>query len=262
LESFRTVADVDMHAEIYPAFPDGWRSAADLKECFLVAAALELDDRFGVSRNDPFGMAASAGLPPRFRYDTFGSLLRFGVHSDSQWRQGAVSSEPEVNARFFAPMLTSGERIGRLPLLAMVWEFTDDVLVQHRHLHAQDRTMGYWRVLESLEGVVLQKHGTVLFMAAFDRLWNATEEPRPLSEVERQFLAGQTLGSAPGQMLAASGPMYSDSLWQTAFRLVERNTPDYYLDRLGHRRAVVTDILDRGAALAMSGAKSIWPGWE
>ena len=56
--------------------------------------------------------------------------------------------------------------------------------------------------------------------------------------------------------------MYQQSIWLTAFRLIERRSPDYYINALGHRLEDVNDILDRGAALGIAGARNVWPGWR
>lgn len=254
-----SISDVNLTGCIYPEFPAEWNSATAIVEAILVAAALEFQARMETRPSDPWGPTVAAELPPRFRFDTFGSLLRWGTYSDAEWNRGAVSDAPVANRLYFQSMTTSGERFGRLPLLAMVWKFTDYVLETFADLRRADMQNGYYEVLRRLDGTELNKHGTALFMASFQREWFASD-PSRLTDLEAMYVNGESIRSGAG-VLAPSGPMYSDSLWQTAFRLVELRSPEYFLVRLRHRRDPVLDVLDRGARLASMGARSIWPGW-
>ena len=115
-------------------------------------------------------------------------LLSNGPYSESDLNQLAPLADPTANYLQYEPMMNSGERIGRLPLIGIVWRFAAEVLEANQHLRAQDLLWGYSKVLKSLEGLVLGKHGTMLFMAAFHRYWFSGDESSPLTDVERQFL--------------------------------------------------------------------------
>lgn len=252
--------DVDLLGNIYPEFPPGWNSATDLMEGFVLAAALEVRARQQMSPQDPWAAGLTERLPNRFRYDTFGSLLRWGPYSDDDWNRGAVSLDPTVNYLHHERKLNAGERIGRLPLLAVVWQFTADVFAETQHLRTRNRTAGFYEALNRFDGVSLGRHGTALFMAAFQRAWLA-DGPSELSGTEKAFLAAEPLRSGMA-VLHPLGASYSDSIWQTAFRMVERQTPDYYVQRLQRRQGVVLDVLTRGSELAVKGHRSVWPGWS
>ena len=237
-------SEVDLMEVIYPEFPAGWNSASDLMEGFLLAAALELRLRNQLSPGNPWAAGLTEHLPPRFRYDTLGQLLRFG---------------PDGNRPH------DGERIGRLPLLAIVWQFTDQALHETQHIRLDSPGhVGHDAALSKFNGLTLGKYGTALFKAAFHREWFSDDSS--LSTVESAFVNGMTLelgsaGPTPGRRLHPDGSMYSDSIWQTGFRLVERRTPEFYIRNLQHRQTTVLEILDRGAALALAGKVFTWPGW-
>jgi hypothetical protein len=255
-----TTADVDLAANVHADFPRGWNSAVDFMEAFLLAAALEMQERRTVNRLDPFAAGVLDRLSPNYRYDTFGSLLRHGVHSDAEWNRPAVSMTPEVYARTMA-MIGSGERIGRLPLLGLVWALVAEILDANQHLRVRG-TDGYNKVLGSLNGMVLNPHGTTLFLAALYREWHVPDKPSELTDVEKAFVLGQSIPGTGAGTLAASGPLYIDSIWATAFRLVERRSPEHYIRLLRHRQISVNDLLSRGARLAEHRAKNCWPGWS
>lgn len=252
-------SDVDLRANIYPEFPAGWNSATDLMEGFLLAAALELRARQQLLPSDPWADEVFSHLPARYRYDPFGQLLSNGPYSDSDRNQVPVSLDPTINYLLHERRATSGERIGRLPLLAVVWQFTTQVLEEYEHLRRGDRSAGYSEALRRLGGRALGQYGTALFMAAFEREWFA-EDSTQLSPAESAFLAAEDLRVGSG-ILSPHGSAYAKSIWLTSFRLIERRSPEYYISLLEHRQGVVDNILDRGANLGIMGATSIWPGW-
>lgn len=251
---------VDLDEEIYSGFPAGWQSARDLTEGFLLVAALELQLRRRLNPYDPWSSQVYKSLPPRYRWDTFGSLLRYGPYSDLEWTQGPRSSDPAVQYMLSSPMVNSGERIGRLPMLAIVWEYVEKVVEDFSDLRGGDRYQGLAVVMDQLHGTSLGKHGSTLFYPAFKRAW-MLDGPTGLSEVEKDFVAGRDIGGFPSGVLGPDGSSYATSIWQTAFRLIERSSPEDYISRLGHRRGDVEAVLEAGGRLGESGARSLWPGW-
>jgi hypothetical protein len=217
---------------LYPNFPSDWQKDSDFVESLLVAGAIELEARRRISSASPFDDNVFVHLPARFRYDVFASLI--GDH----------------------------ERIGRMPLLALVWQFVDEVISVEGKGEPRD-SAGYVRTLARVENVVLGPHATSLFMASFGRRWYGGSESE-LTAVELAFCNGEAIFGSNGRgILAANGYLYMDSIWPTVFRLLERRNVQQYLMPRAHRIGLVLDILDRGAERGLAGVSryGLWPGW-
>ena len=267
-----TTADVDFTSEIYPDFPEGWRSASDLMETFLLVGALELRHRQRLSPGSPFAPWVLGQLPPEFEWDPFGALIRYGdrANADMIADNAAVSVDPAINYAHHGWKLHAGEAIGRYPLIGLVWRFVDEVATANERWRTGDRVSNYQTKVfgpgGGLEGLVLGKHGLVLFFEAFNRKWYRDGVDRDvLTPLEIRYLGGNEIPGFRGQgCLAAAGHMYEDPIWNTTFRLVERRSPDYFIDQYGHRTEMVLEILRRGALIGPTRTPSqptVWPGW-
>ena len=254
-----------------PDAPYGWRTSRDIMENFLLAAALEMQARTRVSPARPWAPEAMHALPAAFRYDTLGALLRNGPYMEEDLRQGAFSSDPAMSYAYFTHMHAASERIGRLPLLGVVWEFVDLAVERTGYLRSQGQ-VGLAQALSQLEGVNLGKHGVALFMAAFYRKFIGDPAPPYLSPIESAFVdaegpipgfANGGFGAAyGGGSLAPSGRMYLDSLWTTAWQILTLRAPEHYIHAYADRRDSLMDVLERGARIAASsGTDKCWPGW-
>lgn len=224
---------IDFDAEIHPQFPVGWRTARDITEGFLVAATMELEARRRMLPMDPFSPEIFPMLSPTYRYDSFASL-----------------------ARMYEPF-------ARLPLLDLVWRFTDWAIANTWSLRANDPAATYDLALAQLQGLVLGAHGTALFMAAFPRRWFADGEAPELSWEEWEFANGNTIPGSGAGALPASGALYMDSVWLTAFRLVERHNTNHYLNEYTSKVNTVQRILVEGGLRGRAGHSKfdLWPGW-
>ena len=270
-DGLRTFGEVDFGAVVIPSAPQGWRTSRDIMENFLLAGALEMQVRNRLFPANPFAPGSMQSLPPAFRYDTLGSLLRHGPYMEKELWRPAVSSDPAVNYAYFKPMSEAPERIGRLPLLGVVWEFVAIALERTRNLRAQGE-IGFGHALNTLGQANLGKHGLTLFMAAFYREFIGDPKPPYLSPIESAFVDGieQLPGFANGGFGAAygagnlspNGAMYLDSLWTTIWTILTMRPPEHYTSMLADRRESLMDILERGAQIAEANrTKMCWPGW-
>ena len=218
--------------QVHQSFPAGWQTDQDFSEAFLVIAALELQARRQINSYDPFADQVFRQLPDSFRYDPFQSLV------------------------------ASRERIARLPLLDLVWRFADENISDLRSQYSSIPE-AYRMGLSRLNGVVLGPYGASLFQAAFERrlYFGPDSELTPTEDV---FSQGDPIYGANGRgVLNADGLLFMESIWPTAFRLIERRSPEYYLDSYAHRVEPVLDILERGAQRGLAGHNKWdqWPGW-
>lgn len=144
---------------MYPEFPPAWQRPTDLVDAFLLTSALEVLERRLIDPAQPYGSHVFPHLSSRFKYDPFRSLLTFGSgHSPF-----------------------GGERYGRLPLLALVWQLVDETIARFKHLRSPDPFDGIATLIDKhLAGTILDTYGTTLFMAALERRWFETVSgPRP-----------------------------------------------------------------------------------
>ena len=270
--SYVRAGDLDFTRDSNTEFPEGWRSAEDLIAAFLLIGSLELQGRKQLSPGDPFAPWVLGQLPPEFQWDPFGSLVRYGdrTNNDMLSDSGAVSSNPAVNQAYHGWKLDAGERIGRYPLIGLVWRLVDDVVAANEHLRIGDRVLNYQTHVfgagSALAGLVLGQHGIVLFFEAFNRRWFKDGDDRNvLTPTEIAYLEGSAIPGFRGQgLLAAAGHMYEDPIWNTTFRLIERQSPERFIRLYGHRTEIVMDILRRGALLGPGRTPrqpTVWPGW-
>ena len=218
---------------IYRDFPAGWQCPAEMAKGFLVAAALELKARRRINSVEPFAEGAFAYLPSKYRYDSFGALVM------------------------------SNEGIGRLPLLFLARTFTDEILDTYWHLRGTDPAGSVGTVISQLSGISLGQHGTSLFMAAFQHAWFLGWHGS-LSHVEQDFADGEAIAGVGRGTLHPQGAMYMESIWDISFRLIERSSPEHYLDLYADRLQTVNHVLDGGGELGAGDVVSkyrLWPGW-
>lgn len=227
-------ADVNFDELIYPEFPIGWQSASDLAEGLLLVAALELQTRRGINPWDPFADGVHARLPPQFRYDPFRGLI---AHNNR------------------------GEFYGRLPLLALVWRYAEELAAKFDHLRHSNLYTGYSSALAALEGTTLGAYGTRLLQAAFPRRWFDPQERMELTEDEIAYINARQIQGRPAGVLNPSGDLYLDSIWFVAFRIIELRSPELYIEKYLQRREAIDSILDGGAQRGLANERSLWPGW-
>lgn len=270
-DDLKLLSEVDFDATVIPGAPEGWRTSRDIMENFLLAGALEIQVRTRISPANPFAPGSIQALPPAFRYDTLGALLNYGPYVESDLGQPAFSSDPATNYAHFKDMHEAPERIGRLPLLGVVWEFVNIALERTSHLQSQGN-LGLGQALGSLGRANLGAHGLTLFMAAFYREFMGDPKPPYLSPIESAFIdrvdelpgfANGGFGAAYGAgSLSPNGAMYLDSLWTTVWTILTTRDPEHYANRFAGRRDSLMDVLERGGRIAaVSGTKKCWPGW-
>ncbi|MDO8119699.1 hypothetical protein Q6346_00050 [Isoptericola sp. b490] len=262
--------EVDFRAPVFSDHPDGWRSPADLAEGFLLAWALELRERRRIDAFNPFGAHVLDRLPPMFRYDTLGQLVRLPVGS-------AASPSADLTRR------------GRLTTLSIVWALFDELNAQWRL--APGDFAQYAETLSFATGgvdrpsVFRELSADLAKCLLSDRIQRASQGSDDLTDAERWFVTGD------GAVLAADARGYrvipfviggnyvpiivTDdsfvmSVWSTARVLVESDTPDACIDRYGYRTDVLLEILEEGAVLAErrwrlppaeAWSFNPWPGW-
>ena len=257
-------ADVDFHTVAFPDFPAGWQRPIDLAEGFMTAAWLTFDWQRKANPNLRFEIPSSMrggiyhstfpGLPPSFQYDPLGSLLEHGGQI------GEATSARDVGTEQAA----EGERIGRLPLLWLVWKFVDLVALQWAS-RGRDHTnlAEKYLTLHQVGGPDLGGYGTALFHAAFGRRWLDPSDATELTQIEEQYILGERLSGS----FHPSGSAYVPSIWLTAFSLVTfwyPNEPGFELRGKSwdwRLLPTVEQLLERGADLGLAGAPNQWPGW-
>lgn len=261
----RTTSDIDLSKEIFPHFPPGWRSPSGLTEGFLLAAALEIQARRRIDRLDPWGRHVFPALDMRFRHDGLGSLVAAGPHHPDELRS-IMTPDPALNARYHSAFLDTGHFIGRLVLLDLVWRFVDFVYDSETKLGLADGSpSGHQGAIMRLTGTMLGRFGTALFEEIFRSRWfGHHKDPRPLTEAEHTFLRGEPLRAGAG-ILTPDGKLYVESIWFTAFRLVEQLTPGYFITRYAEKLDTVEYIMMKRAADEAKGynvaGPYLWTGW-
>lgn len=240
--------------------PAGWRRPSDLTEAFLAVAAMEMEARRRVNHASPFDKAVFPLLADKFRYDPFAALLSFGGLQEAQ--TSTPTSSGGAGPLEAMSAVARGERLSRLPLLQLVWQYVDLVGVQFGGLD-------FLTVLQRLDGVILGKEGTILFATGLDRQMHRGAE---LAPVEVSFIQGQPI-SMPDYLhrlmspasrsvpIPPDGGLRANDIWNVCFRIIERTSPSSVLDAYAGRVEAVAAILDRGAKLGRAGAKNLWPGW-
>lgn len=259
----RVTTDVELASEIYPRFPAGWRSPVGIMEGFLLAGALEIQARRRLNPHNPWDPSVLSRLHGKFQFDGLGSLIARGPHNPVEWSRPAISDDPAVNYIQSRDLHESGELIGRLVLIGLVWKFVDEVYSATSNWRSIWDPRGIPAALGALNGTILGQHGTALFLAAFASKWEDPSEPRTLTNIERAFLVGGKIRSGTG-ILSPSGAFYSESIWHVAFRLVERRSPDFYIHKYSNKLPTVEYILNQRATIEARGestGKYHWPGW-
>lgn len=261
--------EVDFGSTIFHENPEGWQSPRDLAEGYLVAWALELRERRRLAPSEPFAPYVFAQLPPEFRFDTFGELVRVAP--------GAPASAVGENTR------------ARLVTLDLAWRLFDDLNYDLR-LRQGDREQ-YAEVLSYVTGGTdrdslfrdLSADWAKCLVA--DRVQRAYEGTDILTSGEEWFATGNAhlVGNHPqgseaipfliGGHMIPMIPLddgFALSAWAAARVLVERNSEEAYLAHYGHRIPTVLDVLERGAKLgeqrktlppAQAWRFDVWPGW-
>ena len=253
-------SDVRFNEPSNSDLPTGWRRPSDLTETFLVVAAMELEERRRINYASPFDDAVFPLLADRFRYDPFEGLLTFGGLQEAQTSRPTSSGGADPFESISA--INRGERLSRLPLLQLVWQYVDLVREQFGGLD-------FLTVLQRLHGVILGKEATILFATGLDRqMYRGTE----LAPVEVSFIQGQPI-SMPDYLHRLMSPVSrnvpvrpssvsrANDIWSVCFRILEHTSTSSVLDAYSGRLEAITAILDRGAALGRAGARNFWPGW-
>lgn len=259
---FPTVRDdLDFEQQVNVRAPEGWRRPSDFTEAFLVAAALEYQERLKVNRIDPWSNETFKNLPVWCKYDSLKDLCAFGGRVDAETSGQTGLSQFEIAADF-----ARGEVYSRFPLLQLLWEYLDEVLPR---VIGQDRD--YYSALERLEGKVFGKLGTALFLSALPQVLRGDDQ---LSSAEARFAAGREFRTKGLNGVATDWKPFSgqnvDSIWQVCFRLIEANSPEYYLRKFAHRVPAISALLREGGRLGELHRtwpypyqhQNSWPGWD
>lgn len=252
--------DIDFDGMIFRDLPEGWQSPSGFTEAFLIAAALEYQERIKIDPYSPWTVDVSRRVPTWCRYDPLMDLCSYGGRTQLETaQQTTVLNQHEMIAGF-----ARGEQYARFPLLQLLWEYLDEVLPR---LAGNERS--FYGVIQKLDGLEFGKLGTTLFLAALPQ---ALERSTSLSEAEQAFAAG-----LPFRAQAGSGAMvnwnpsaetYVESIWFVCFRLIEANSPEYYLNKFAHRVPEITSIIREGgrlgdhALLTSPMRQNNWPGWD
>lgn len=259
------MGEVDFSLPIFRENPEHWRSAKELADGFLLAWALEVRERRHVDPGNPFGRHVLSLLPPAFRYDTLGQLVRTPAGL-SAGAQGLTMP-------------------GRLTTLSIVWRLFDQLNGQWQ-LRAGD----YGQLADAMALVTAGPERRSLFrdlsadmakclladrvQRAYDANDNLTQGEEWFAKGDRQFLIeGQAI---PFVIAGNLIPIYLvddsfvQSVWAAARVLVELNSPEHYISTLGHQIPTLLDVLERGAVLAeqrkllppvQAWGFDPWPGW-
>lgn len=269
---FRDGAPIVIHDLTRPfvdGFPDGWNSASDIKEMFLVAGALEIQERRRINPLNPNAQSTHNALPARFRFDSFGELLRWGTSSYAEWNQAAALSESpsDLHARHQA-LRRGAEQIVGPTLYAMASDLVDELL---RGISTQQEPEAKWsQFLRKAALLEVGVHGQAILLARAERLVSSDRGQQALSHNELSLLNGTAMRAAAyegfpviwAQPLHTSPGIYASTMWLLAFRCIELAGPDPVLQKLEHRVDVVNQLLEQGAALGQQQGSQFWPGWS
>ncbi|MBB1510611.1 hypothetical protein [Tessaracoccus sp. MC1756] len=250
-------SDVRFEEPSNSELPAGWRRPCDLTEAFLVAAAMEMEARRRINYASPFDTAVFPLLADQFKYDPFAGLLTLGGWQEATWVGiGGAGRLEGMSA------MALGERLSRLPLLQLVWQYID--LVKSQFLG-----LDFLTLLQRLDGVILGQEGTILFATGLDRQMHRGDE---LAPAEVNFVRGYPI-SMPDYLhrlispqsrivsIQPNGHLRANDIWNVCFRIIERSSASDVLDAYAGRVEAVSAILDRGATLGRAGASNLWPGW-
>lgn len=252
--------------KVFVDHPDGWQSPNDLAEGFLLAWALEMQQRQQIDPIAPFANHVRAALPPAFRYDTLGELVR---------RPTGRSVSTTARAR--------------LTLLCVAWRLFDEMNSEWM-LRSGDFVQ-YGDALSFATGGT-DRHSLFGDLDAdlakcllSDRIQRAHRGTDDLTQAERWFVTGDrkllnpdsrgydvVLFNVGGSYvpIILTGESFASSIWATVRVLVDRSTPATLVARYAHKKGDLLDVLERGAILAerrhlLPPAQAWnfdpWPGW-
>lgn len=253
--------DLDFKHPVNHAAPAGWRRPSDMTEAFLIAAALEYQERVRVNPTSPFAKGVFDRLPRWCKFDPLKDLGNFGGLVDAETSSPLALSSHSIYADF-----ARGELYVRFSLLELLWEYLAEVLPRKI---GPDRD--YFDTLRRLEGAVFGKLGTVLFMSALPR---TLQQESRLSTAEGAYAAGRgfTSRGPNGSPInwTPDAAQSVDSIWHICFRLIEANSPEYYLQKFAGRVPAVRALVAEGGRLGELQKtmpypyhhQNCWPGWD
>ena len=257
------MSEVDFTIPSFPENPEGWQTANDLADGFLLAWALEVRERTRIDPSNPFGSHVLKQLPPAFRYDTLGQLIPMPLSAGAQG-------------------LTMP---GRLTTLCIVWRLFDK-FNQQWQLRPRDYVQ-FGNVLAFVTGGTDRRSlfgdlsADMAKCLLSDQVSRAHDENQTLSQGEEWFAKGDRQFLIDGEVipfmiagnlirLYAVPENFVQSVWAAARVLVEKNSPDYYISKSGRQIPTLLDVLERGAVLAekrkllppvQAWEFELWPGW-
>jgi hypothetical protein len=252
MATFETVADLRFHDHLFPNFPSGWQTPSQITDGFLLNAALELNERRNLDWNDPFSDYAFEMLPDKFKNDGLGALVATGSANPDEMH----AHWPSLEAMSAINKIAIGAQIGRLVLIDLIERFTDTI----SPVIAAARTGPAWlfvpTVQNSMVGVTLGRYGLPLFEAVLETMY-LENHPRKLSEWEVSFLEGDEVPSSGDRvMLPQAGSMFvKNGIWDICWRILERTSPDYFIDKFNTQIPTLEYIIERGRGW------NYWPGW-
>ena len=207
-------------------------------------------------------------LPPRFRIDTLGELVRL---------------EPALSYG------RTATKVGRLTTLCMVWTLFDELDSRWRLEPGNFGQFG--EALSFATGGTDRRslfgHGSadVAKCLLSDRITNRYSNSETLTAAEDWFVNGDPsiLGlsrgghqSIPFAVGGQSVPVvigrsiFDSSVWCVAQVLVDMSSSETYIERYGYRKEAVLELLEKGAVLAEKQTSlppadnrnfRVWPGW-
>jgi hypothetical protein len=248
--------------------PPGWRSPLDLAEGFLLAWALEKAERLRVDGRNPMAPHVRQSLPPKFRIDTLGELVRL---------------EP---ARSYGRAAT---QVGRLTTLCLVWTLFDELDSRWRlepgNFGQFSEALSFTTGGTDRRSLFGDGSADVAKCLLSDRITNRYSDRETLTPAEDWFVNGDPsiLGlsrgghqSIPFVVGGQSVPVVvnrnicDSSIWCVAQVLIDMGSTAAYIERYGHRKEAVLELLEKGAVLAErrrglppgdTQSFRVWPGW-
>lgn len=240
----------------------------DLVESFLLAWALEKEERIRIDSSNPMAPHVLHSLPAEFQTDTLGELVRL---------------EPALSYG------RTATQVGRLTTLCIVWTLFDELNSRWRLEPGNFGQFG--EALSFATGGTDRRSlfgdgsADVAKCLLSDRITNRYSDSETLSAAEEWFVNGDPSGlvmargghqSIPFVVGGQSVPIvinqniFDSSVWSIAQVLVDLNTVETYVERYGHRREAVLELLEKGAVLAERRRSlppveawgfQVWPGW-
>ncbi|WP_417512501.1 hypothetical protein [Microbacterium sp.] len=265
------MTEVALEDPVFSSHPLGWRSPAEVASGFALAWALELVERQRLAPGSPESDWAHELLPPRFRYDTLGQLIRLPVSANaSTYRRNSIV---------------------RLTALAGTWNLFDILNRSWRIEANNSRQFGDLLAYvtgntdrPSLFGGLSADISKCLLAIRVRRGFQGLEE---LDLAEQWFVTGDEdltfqdhrdntallfhFTATTPIPLALFSHTFTQTIWSSARLTVKQLGPERVIAENKDRVDLLLDLLQRGAANAERARREMsrpgwlefnhWPGW-